>query len=210
MREALRHPYFTATMESSPESDSQSIVVRPLAVEGSLELDSQMFLDVSVQTLLVATCATSNTSRHLALGAASWYSKGGRTSQLSMLQSAVGLESIADGDASPSVPALQGVVSPLSDTDNITFWCPKCGQSFKGDWNSCDKHLLSRKHGSRCIYTSSDLAYTQEVSPKALRKGIESSIERCSLIIKMAMMFLCVRFSHYTCQERGVPSSMRV
>ena len=41
----------------------------------------------------------------------------------------------------------------VDDTNRLAFTCPKCGRKFVGDWNSCDKHVKSRKHGRRCSYS---------------------------------------------------------
>jgi len=57
-------------------------------------------------------------------------------------------------------PAYAGAPS-VSEEEDIVFTCPKCNRAF-GDWSSCHRHMLSRKHntsaaGKRCLYSSHSL-----------------------------------------------------
>uniref|UniRef100_A0A7S0XDR9 PPM-type phosphatase domain-containing protein n=1 Tax=Chromulina nebulosa TaxID=96789 RepID=A0A7S0XDR9_9STRA len=55
-------------------------------------------------------------------------------------------------DRSDSDIEILSIELPIDPIDNITFTCPTCNRTFKGNYQACKKHLEARKHGYRCHY----------------------------------------------------------
>lgn len=139
------------------------------------------FIEGPLKELLVAK-DESFASRYFRLGSSSWYSEDKIEIDTYQL-----VDRTPDG-ASLTVLSESSTIPTLSagDTiDDITFWCPRCGQSFEGDWTSCMTHVNVRKHGTRCLYSALDESFPN-ISDKAMKKGItislrsnEESLPRC-------------------------------
>ena len=127
----------------------------------AMELNMFKFIEGPLKELLSTTSEVSViASRYQRIGASSWYS-------------AVSDETLSHMtiSSSSSMPFL----SVQESIDDITFWCPKCGASFHGDWGSCMKHVTSRGHGNRCLFSKLDRSFPN-ISDKALKKDILLSL----------------------------------
>lgn len=168
MKQALLHPYFVGhSQREQPaytKGKAATIVLTDmhLSPEGEESRNERFgvtvfdFINEPVRQLMLSV----DNTRHLKLGLSSWYSNISTINILSV-QSTQG--------------SRQAVITPHSDTDNISFWCPSCGHMFT-DFLSCDAHIKSRKHGTQCLYSKRDLS--QPISERAVAKGIMTGLDK--------------------------------
>ena len=146
MKDALSHPYFSSLKGKSfmkqqyEHQKGQEEYTRSDKMPTSSDEKFYRFINEPVRDILRKVDHDAGTSRHLQIGTGSWYNN-------SLL-----VTDAIDQLLDVSFPDLQGVISTNMDTSNLTFFCP-CGKTYKGDSQSCQQHLLGRRHGKRCIYS---------------------------------------------------------
>jgi serine/threonine protein phosphatase PrpC/serine/threonine protein kinase len=59
-----------------------------------------------------------------------------------------------DTEATPSGEVRYLSPAIIEESFNLTFFCPKCMRKFS-DWQACQHHMSSRRHGRRCAYEPS-------------------------------------------------------
>ena len=106
------------------------------------------FIEQPVKTLLshMATNHSSLENPRYHTGENTWYN-----TNISLENQENGLEESGPEKGSESESSHVSLPR-MSNTDTLHFYCPKCGRCFIGDWSSCQAHVVSRKHGTRCSY----------------------------------------------------------
>lgn len=52
--------------------------------------------------------------------------------------------------------------------DSMVFTCSKCKRKFKGDWQACQQHVISRRHGQQCRYDAPEVVSEWQDWPSIL------------------------------------------
>ena len=201
LRDALVHPYFTSSSSSSSSNKNENENENENETKPTTTTDSDSGSSSSMKSKeIIIFCPDPNVDqynsifmkklydffkspykdliespslRHLKLGQSSWYNHLQISSYTNNDDNTLKKEGSNNNSLTTQASSdFQGIISTYSDTDNLVFWCPICGKSFKGNWDACHFHVTSRKHGNECVY--SDLIPINNISSKIASKISES------------------------------------